>query len=322
MLDFKDKKLLFELDLDCRQSFKQLGRKLRLSKETVFYRVKRLEETGIIQSYSTMVDIGKLGFMSFRILLKLQDTTSKKEQEIINYLENQKLVGWFVTIEGNWDLNLWILCKNLVELNKFWADFNSLFINYIERHELAVFTNLTYFSKSYLVDKKNEHQFKFVSLPQNLQVHELDLAILEIMASNARVPLVEIAEKLGVSHKTIASRIKNMEKNKIIIGYKPLLDLEKLGYLYYKAHFRLHSVTSEKEKEFRNYIFQHPNIVYDDSLIGGANIEIDIQVDNVQTLRNIIKEIKNKFSSIIKDYEIMQYLKEYKYLLVPPNFNK
>jgi len=65
-LGLKDRKILYELDLNSRQSFQKIGKKVRLSKESVFYRIKKLEEEGIIQRYSTMVDVGKLGYTNFR----------------------------------------------------------------------------------------------------------------------------------------------------------------------------------------------------------------------------------------------------------------
>ena len=147
MLDLKDRKILYELDLNSRQSFQEIGRKVRLSKETVFHRIKKLEEQGIIQKYSTMVDVGKLGYMNFRIFLKFQNITSVKEQEITNYLEKSEIVGWFVTVEGNWDLNIWALCKSIGEFNGFWESFNRKYQNYIAKNWLSVFTNITYFLK-------------------------------------------------------------------------------------------------------------------------------------------------------------------------------
>ena len=46
-LDKKDKDILYELDLNSRQSFNQIGRKIKLSKEVVQYRIKQLEKVKI-----------------------------------------------------------------------------------------------------------------------------------------------------------------------------------------------------------------------------------------------------------------------------------
>ena len=99
-LDIKDKKLLYELDLNSRQSFNQLAKKLKISTNSVIYRIKNLQKDGIIKEFPTIIDIGKLGFIGFRLYLKLQGITPKKEEEIINFLKNKEIVSWIVSIEG------------------------------------------------------------------------------------------------------------------------------------------------------------------------------------------------------------------------------
>jgi len=47
-LDLKDRKILYELDLNCRQSNTQIGKKVGLSRKVVEYRIKKMEEEGVI----------------------------------------------------------------------------------------------------------------------------------------------------------------------------------------------------------------------------------------------------------------------------------
>ena len=59
-LDLLDKKILFELDLNSRQSNQEIARKVRSSKEVVSYRIKKLEENKVIFKYLTILDPAKL----------------------------------------------------------------------------------------------------------------------------------------------------------------------------------------------------------------------------------------------------------------------
>jgi DNA-binding Lrp family transcriptional regulator len=317
-LDLKDKKILFELDTNSRQTYQEIAKKVRLSKDAVFYRIKRLEKEGIVQRYQTLIDVGKLGFISFRIFYKLQNTTSQIEEDIINFLKNHKIVVWMVTIEGYWDINTWILCKEISELELFWKEFISKYLNYLADKRLSIFTDITYFSRAYLLNKKkNDIAIKFVTAPVNIKVDPIDIKILQILNLNARTPILEIAGQIGFSSKQISHRIKNLEKRKIIIGYRTMFDLQKIGYLYYRLHIKVKNLTPEKERLFRNFAFEHPNIIYDHYSICGSDLEIDIQVENVEKLREIIQQIKDNFSLIIQEYEILHYLKEHKYIYIP-----
>jgi Lrp/AsnC family leucine-responsive transcriptional regulator len=55
-LDLKDRKILYELDLDARQPLTRIGKKVGLSKDVVSYRMKKLQDEGIIKNYYTVID--------------------------------------------------------------------------------------------------------------------------------------------------------------------------------------------------------------------------------------------------------------------------
>lgn len=59
---------------------------------------------------------------------------------------------------------------------------------------------------------------------------DTDKEILRCLYQDARMPLRQIAEKLGISVSTVSVRIKELEEEKVILGYIPILDPGKLGY--------------------------------------------------------------------------------------------
>jgi len=58
----------------------------------------------------------------------------------------------------------------------------------------------------------------------------LDKKILNNLTVDARQSARQLALKLGVSTVTILSRMKKLEKDKIILGYTVTIDHEKIGY--------------------------------------------------------------------------------------------
>jgi DNA-binding Lrp family transcriptional regulator len=63
-----------------------------------------------------------------------------------------------------------------------------------------------------------------------MNLDETDKKILKNLIVDARLSARQLALKLGMSTVTILTRIKKLEKEKIIKGYTALLDHEKLGY--------------------------------------------------------------------------------------------
>lgn len=317
-LDLKDRKILYELDTNSRQSFHDIAKKVGLSKDSVIYRINKLREAGIIKQFHTVIDVGKLGFISFRLYLKLQNTTPEKEAEIIEFLKSQRIVTWIGSFEEDYDIGMWILTKSIKEMNYLWKEIIKKYLDFIEKRWLTIFTKVSYFPRAYLLEKKqNFDEYVFITEPEEISLDKTDLEILKLMAPDSRTPVLEIAKKLNFTPKTIAARIKDLEKKKVIVGYRTMFDLEKLGYQYFKLHFNLRNLTEEKEKQFRQFVKMHPNIVYDNEVLGGDDIEIEIQCRTLEDFRKILNNIKKQFSGIIRNYKYFLIYKEHKFLFFP-----
>src|SRR3989338_3478074 len=103
-LDLKDRKILYQLDINARQSASEIGKQVGLSKQVTAYRINKLLETGVIQKFYAVYDTSKLGFTTYKIFLRLQNTNVEKQKEIIEYINNQKNVQFFITADGMFDL--------------------------------------------------------------------------------------------------------------------------------------------------------------------------------------------------------------------------
>ena len=311
-LDLKNRKILHELDKNCRQSLNQIGRKVNLSKNAVRYRIAMMKKTGIKKKFQTIINIGKLGYIGIRIYLNLQNTMPKKEKEIIEYLKKISNVTWIASMDGLYNLGIFVVVKNIAEAHDFWDDLMEKYINYFDERSLTIITNSNYFSIGYLVDLERSDHEVITTTPQDPSIDDTDKEIIEMLAEDGNISIVEVAAKLKHSPKTIIQRIKNLEKKKVIVAYKTFLDFEKLGYQHYKVSFILLKITKQKEREFKQYAKYHPNIVYEESYIGGDDIELGIHVKNHAQLRNMLEDIKERFADIIHDHKILQVYEEHK----------
>lgn len=66
-LDKKDRKILYQLDIDGRQTLSQLGKKISLSKQVVDYRLKNLVKTSVISEFYTVINFSKLGYTQYKL---------------------------------------------------------------------------------------------------------------------------------------------------------------------------------------------------------------------------------------------------------------
>ena len=320
-LDLKDKKILYELDLDSTQTDNQIAKKVGLSRDAVRYRINKLVENGYINYFMTVLNSMKLGFNWYRTFFKFQNITIKKEEEIIDWLK--KRASWITKVEGIWDLNTGIFVKDVYEYRDIINEFLLKYSNYVERYSVAIVTREWIYPRDFLLDKKHR-----ISKPLLMgfdkkedykieTIDKIDYEILKILLKNARMTTVDIAQKTKTTEMIVRYRIKKMIDKKIILGFKPFFNTGKLGYIYFKLHLTLRNLNSEKRNKIISYFSQHPNIIHMTELVGGADLEMEFQVRNNSEFYDYIKEIRLKFGEIIKDYEFMQYLQEYKFTYLP-----
>ena len=150
-----------------------------------------------------------------------------------------------------------------------------------------------------------------------LQSGEEDIIIklLKIIAAEARMPTVEIADKLNITPETVKNRINGLIKKNIIQGFRPALDLKKLGYRWYKLALDLEDIS--KKKDILKFAKNHPNVVYAYEVIGGYDIELELEVESYDKFKEIMHEIRHEFSEAIRYFDYFLVWEEHRILYMP-----
>jgi len=319
-LDIKDKKLLYELDINSRESNSKIGKKIGLKKDSVNYRIKRLIKQGIITNFLTKIDVTKIGYLLYNVFIKFQNTSKEIEIEFINYIKNSFKIGWGVTVLGNWDLIFIYWAENENDFFNFWKIILSKFGNYIDKKEISLFYSEIACPKTFFLDNKypSENDFVIAKKPiHTYQVDKIDLSILYYLANNSRISYNDVAKKLNSSSNTIVYRINKLKEKKIILGYGIGIDCKKINYEYYKLEINFRTFSTKRYNDFIRYSKSHKNIVFIDESIGGNDMKLNIYIENKEKYKLLIDDMKLQFSDIIKNMETMQYYEEFKYNLFP-----
>ena len=308
-LDVKDRKILYTLEQDSRQSLQSIARKVGLSKEVIFHRIKRLEREEIINGYVTEIDIYKLGYKYFPVLIKFKNINNAIENEILDFLKKNKYVAWLTLCEGNWDINITLFAKDVFEISGLIETFLERYGKYIAEKEIFMTTELHYFKKGFWLNKPNT---QVVSIFDNtiIQLKEEDMLLLKLISNNARISYVELSKHLNLTSKAIANKIKKLEDLSVLQGSHLFVNFSKLGYKYYKVWFSLNGVDKQKWKNMFAYFASLPNIVWATKLMGKYDLSIEMEVEDIGQLRLIISHIKEKFSDLINEHESILIFEE------------
>jgi len=119
-LDKTDKKLLQFLQEDCKQTNKALSTKLNLSVTAVYERIKKLERSGVIFKYVTLIDkkSANKSFVTFCSIKLLQHTKAyvvQFEKEVTKLDEVLECYH----ISGDYDYLLKVIVADMAEFREF-----------------------------------------------------------------------------------------------------------------------------------------------------------------------------------------------------------
>ena len=313
-LDLKDKRLLYELDIDSRQSASQLAKQIGISKQGCTLKINNLVKKGVITSFPTVTNTPVIGYLSFRLYLKLSDISPEEEEEFKAFLINHPSIPWVVGCEGMWDYIIVVFPHDFKNFEEIDTAINNKYGSVIDRKDIALVTRANHFRAGYILGKKRDiPPLVYAGQPFEVAVlDELEKKILTILAKDARTPIIEIAKILKTPAKTISYRIEKLKKANVIEGYTITVDFEKIGFERYKIFIRTKNLAPQKERAFIEYCRMHPYGLYYSTSIGSNDVELEFIVTNGNHLREIIADIRNKFKEIIKSYEILKIYKEYK----------
>jgi Lrp/AsnC family leucine-responsive transcriptional regulator len=315
--DLKDRKILYELDENSRQSLTQIGKKVGLKKDVVLYRIKRLEEKGVIRNYTTLFNILKLGLISVRFCYVFQYTTPEIKKEIIDYFVKSDLTTFIFSTDGKFDLEVNFTIRSPYDFFSFHETTIMKYGDYFAEREFIVNGSHLNLSHSFLLNEKKERKIAnvFNLTKDNIfnimdVIDDLDRDILKIMSINARIPTIQLAKKLNSTSRTINNRIKRLKDLGVITAFSCSIDYTKIGYNFYVVSIEFKKYS--KIKKLIDDIAKNPNLFYIESIVGYGDYNFAFLVKDVYSLRQIMDDLIQRYPETIRKYNSHSYLKVHK----------
>jgi len=316
-LDIKDRKILYELSKNARLTNKGLGKKVGLHKDTVAYRIKQLTNREIISGHTIFYDFSKLGYRIYKLYFKFRGITAQELNQLAKDLKDDKLVGWLVLCNGKWDMVVGILTKSIEGFYQKKQEIEQKSNRFIEEMKVTTHIQASLYSRNYFVQKSKTKEVKIFTSEKLAKIDKKDLSILNILAKDSRMSVVDIAKKTKLTARVVAYRIKALEKAKIILQYRSSINLEKLGYIFVKSFIKLQNVTTQDHRRILQYCKSNPNIIHNVECLGDWDIEPEFEVSSIEDFYKIINEMRDLFSKNIKNIDSTIINREFKYQYVP-----
>jgi len=308
-LDAYDKKILFELDINARTSASKIAKKLKLPKETVNYRIKRLEKDGWINRLYTIFNASLFGYSYYRVFLKFNKLTASTETEIIDYITSDPTCANLRVLDGQYDLVFLTIQKNPGELKAFLQCFYKNYGMYVQEKNVLMMMKTYKLNQKFLLEGRTiKKTFNHVET-KDYSLDKIDLGIMKAISTNARIKLSEIANNLKLDSRLIEYHIKRMERTGIIVAYVTDLNLVKLNRELIKVDIALKDPALIPR--IVDFFDKTNTCVFAHELLGKYDLSFEIYVENDEMLRGILEKFKEEFLENYVYYDVSHVYKEY-----------
>ncbi|WP_456422205.1 Lrp/AsnC family transcriptional regulator [Thermococcus sp.] len=117
MVDELDLKIISLLQKNARLSYREIARELNVAVGTIYNRIRKLEEEGVIKGYSPVLDYEKLGFgLTALIGIKAQ---GRKIAEIERKIAEKTRAMMVYDITGEFDIFVIAKFRDRADMNRF-----------------------------------------------------------------------------------------------------------------------------------------------------------------------------------------------------------
>jgi DNA-binding Lrp family transcriptional regulator len=301
-LDLTDRKILSELDKNCRTPNSVLARKVKKSREAVKYRIQQLEKKGIISKFITSVNPNKLGCYMFKIYLKLENIPEAREN-FFNELKKNKSIYWIGISDGAFDCVFASVAKSIpefyIQINELLSEWKTLIISKV----IGTMVDTKQYNKKFFLNETDGSSVTFGGDIVTNIVDALDYEILDVLANDARIPLAKLSRKLNSTIEIIRTRIKKLEEKGIILSYRVAVDFNKLDLEFFKVFIYLRTLSKKDELALAEWTRTHPKFLYYIRSLAPWDIEPELVVENYKEFNKIINELREKFPNVIRNCE-------------------
>ncbi|MFH1510354.1 MAG: Lrp/AsnC family transcriptional regulator [Candidatus Woesearchaeota archaeon] len=152
----------------------------------------------------------------------------------------------------------------------------------------------------------------------NFKIDKKDIEIIKVLEEEGRIPVLELAKRVSLSHETTRYRINKMMKSGVIEKFIVRINKHKLGYnIYAVIMIATWNYTQQDWDAFFKHLMEHKSIVSVEKITGKYDIKIAFWAKDAEDLDSISHSVKTRFSKMIKDWESFIFTKQYKWKELP-----
>ena len=130
-----------------------------------------------------------------------------------------------------------------------------------------------------------------MAMPIAFDLDDFDRAMLRVLETEGRIPAVELARRVGLSKSPVQARLKRLEEQGVITGYRAVLDHVRMG----EAHVAFVEVKLSDTREaalqaFNRAVLAVPEIEECHMIASRFDYLLKVRTTDIQSYRRVLAE--------------------------------
>jgi DNA-binding Lrp family transcriptional regulator len=121
-LDATDLKILKALQEDARRTYANIGKRMGIAHSTVYDRIRRMEQHGIIKQYTTVVDVEKAGMKNITALMTIYTDPKESDRVAGELSKTLKVLEVYISLSEELLIMAKVVAENQEGLHEFIAN--------------------------------------------------------------------------------------------------------------------------------------------------------------------------------------------------------
>jgi Lrp/AsnC family transcriptional regulator for asnA, asnC and gidA len=121
-LDATDLKILETLQEDARQTYTDIGKQLGIAHSTVYDRIKRMENCGIIKKYTTVIDAERAGTKGVTAIMTVYTDPKESEKVAEKLCQAPQVIEVYTSLSEELQIIAKVIAENQEDLHAFIAN--------------------------------------------------------------------------------------------------------------------------------------------------------------------------------------------------------
>ena len=152
-----------------------------------------------------------------------------------------------------------------------------------------------------------------------VKLSDSESLVCKYLLENPTTTLKAVSKKSGLTFKTIISKLKDLKKEKIIRKFEPVLDGNKLGIFNKKIFLKYSSYDVDIDKKLTGFCRMIPEVVSITKIFGSWDLIINFESLKEEKFDIFFHQLREKYESIIEDFEILGVKSKEKFNYLPSN---